>query len=93
VADRVYQRAVELLEADIGDELVALEPRAGLCFGFNPVATSVWQHLDAPRSFDEIKARLLAEYEVNEQQCTAELEVLLSHLLEKGLISCELVGN
>lgn len=85
---KVYSRATELLEAEVGDELVALEPHAGVCFGFNSVATSVWQQLESPQNFDQIKAGLLAEYDVNEQQCAAELEELLASLIDKGLITC-----
>jgi hypothetical protein len=85
---KVYERATELLEAEVGDELVALEPEAGLCFGFNGVATNVWRQLSAPQSFDQIRSRLLAEYEVEEGQCTAELTELLDQMVEKGLVRC-----
>ena len=82
-----YRRAVELLEADINDELVALDPQQGDCFGFNSVATSVWKQLEVPRSVDELKAHLLTEYDVSEETCDAELRELLDDLETKGLIS------
>ena len=41
MSDTRYQRATELLEAELGDELVALDQAQGQCFGFNGVATSV----------------------------------------------------
>ena len=50
MGDVTYQRATELLEADLGDELVALDQAQGQCFGFNGVATSVWRLLASPRS-------------------------------------------
>lgn len=86
---RIYRRATELLEAEVGDELVALDPDAGLCFGFNGVATTVWGLLETPKSFEAIRAHLLDSYEVDEGRCTAELEELLAQLEEKGLVSCE----
>lgn len=49
-----YHRTEELLEAEIGDELVALNVTAGTCFGFNSFATFVWQLLERDRSFDEL---------------------------------------
>ncbi len=76
------------MEAEVGDELVALEPEAGLCFGFNGVAANVWNQLSAPQSFDQIRSRLLAEYDVDEGQCTTELEELLDQFVEKGLVRC-----
>jgi hypothetical protein len=84
---QMYRRAAELLEADINDELVALEPTQGFCFGFNSVAKDVWRKLEQPRTFDELRGELLAEYEVTDEQCTLELRMLLDDLIAKGLIA------
>jgi hypothetical protein len=77
---------VELLEADLGDELVALEPNAGECFGFNSIATSVWRELEQPRSFEQLRNALLDQYEVEPRQCAAELRQLLDDLTARGLV-------
>ena len=82
----VYQRAIQLLEADLGDELMALDAEAGNCFGFNSVATGVWRHLMVPKSFDELEEALLAQYDVDRGQCRSELRELLDDLVEKGLV-------
>lgn len=83
----VYRRAVDLMQAELGDELVALDPHAGECFGFNSVAASVWRHLDQPRSFEDLRDALLDEYEVEAERCTSELRELLGDLLSKGLVA------
>jgi hypothetical protein len=82
----VYERATQLLEADLGDELMALDAEGGHCFGFNSVATGVWRRLGSPKSFDELHQELLAEYDVDSEQCRTELGELLEDLLEKGLV-------
>jgi hypothetical protein len=86
VANETYRRAVELLEADINDELVALEPSKGACFGFNSVAKDVWRKLERPRTFEELRNELLSEYEVSEDQCTEELRGLLEDMSRANLI-------
>jgi hypothetical protein len=86
VHNKKYRRAVELLEADINDELVALEPAKGACFGFNSVANDVWRKLAQPRSFDELRSDLLSEYDVDEDQCTEELSALLDDMTRAKLI-------
>jgi hypothetical protein len=86
VPEQMYKRAVDLMEAELGDELVALEPDAGNCFGFNSVATSVWRNLAQPKSFDELRDALLEEYDVEPEQCARELQELLQDLSEKGLV-------
>jgi len=82
----VYKRAVDLMEAELGDELVALDPNAGDCFGFNGVATSVWRQLQEPKTFDELRDSLLQEYDVDQQRCARELQELLDDLSARGLI-------
>lgn len=82
----MFRRSVELLEADINDELVALEPGQGACFGFNATAKDVWRKLEQPRSFEELRDGLLREYEVSEEQCAQELRDLLDQLTEAKLI-------
>jgi DNA-directed RNA polymerase delta subunit len=86
VRNATYRRAIELLEADLNDELVALEPNKGACFGFNPVAKDIWRKLERPRSFDDLRREILAEYDVSSEQCTRELRQLLDDMVVKGLI-------
>jgi hypothetical protein len=75
------------MEAELGDELVALDPNAGECFGFNRVATSVWRELSEPRSFGQLRDALIEEYEVDSEQCARDLVELLKDLSEKGLVT------
>lgn len=84
--DISYRRATELMEANLGDELVALDPSKGNCFGFNGVATSVWRRLAEPTTFDQLRDALLDEYDVTRDECTPELHALLEDLVAKGLV-------
>ena len=86
MTSQVYRRSAELLEAEVGDELVGLNPEAGLCFGFNDVATAVWRSLEEPKSFSELRDNLLEQYDVGLEECTNELRELLEDLAAKGLI-------
>lgn len=82
-----YQRAVNLMEAELGDEIVALDVAGGTCFGFNGVASFVWRALAEPRSFEMLREELMGEYEVGLAQCEKELAELLRDLTTKGLIT------
>jgi hypothetical protein len=82
----MYERATRLLEAELGDELMTLDVDAGKCFGFNPVAASVWRRLDEPADFEQLRTALLEEYEVTPEQCTAELRDLMQVLVDHGLV-------
>ena len=84
-----YRRKSEVLETEIGDELVTLDVVGGDCFGFNSVAKTVWQCLAGPRSFDQLRDALLAEYDVESERCTMELRELLDDLASRGLIEIQ----
>lgn len=86
---KIYRRSIDLLEAEVGDDLVALDAEGGNCFGFNAVAANVWKQLETPKSFDAIKQYLLQAYDVEEGQCAAELEELMHQLVAKGLVDCQ----
>ena len=82
----VYARARALMEAELGDDLVALDPEGGECFGFNSVAASVWKQLAEPKTFEEMRDALVAEFEIDAATCETELRELLDDLTAKGLI-------
>lgn len=85
-ASVIYERARNLLEGRIGDELVALDHQMGKCFGFDAVAARVWDLLDRPSTFRQMHAALIAEYDVDPTQCTYELLELLDEMQQLGLI-------
>lgn len=86
VGQILYSRAADLLEADVGDELVALDPAQGSCFGFNAVAATVWRELAEPKSFEQLTESLRHQYEVDERQCAEELKELLDDMTDRRLI-------
>jgi hypothetical protein len=88
----MYERAIQLLEAELGDEILTLDPEAGQCFGFNSVAASVWRRLAQPAAFDDLRRALLDEYEVSWDQCTEELGELMQVLVDRGLVREESSG-
>ena len=85
--ERIVSRAAELMEAELGDEMVALDVEQGLCFGLNAPATSVWRLLDQSRTVGELKSALGDEYDVSEEQLDQDLATLLEDMVARRLIS------
>jgi hypothetical protein len=83
----IYERARTLMEAELGDELVGLEPDGGVCFGFNSVAKRVWQLLSEPRSSEQLALALLKEFDVTPIECTDGLNEVLIDLTDLKLIT------
>ena len=82
----VVSRAAELMEAELGDEMVALDVEQGLCFGLNAPATSVWRLLEQPRTVGELKNGL-SEYDVSAEELSHDLRDLLRDMVARRLIS------
>lgn len=83
----IYKRSADLMEADLGEEIVALHLDQGTCFGFNEVAAWIWRRLEQPASFDQLRDELLDLYDVSSDQCTQELRTVLDDLVEKKLVA------
>lgn len=86
MSEPMFRRAIALMEAEIGDEIVALDRRAGHCFGFNPVASDVWRMLAEPMTATGLCRELTAAYEVEAEQCRSEVEQLLAQMIDLGLV-------
>jgi len=82
----VYERAKDLMEAELGDEMVALDPVGGECFGFNDVAATIWRLLERPRTLSDLMRALISQYDVHPTQCEADVREWLEVLMERGLI-------
>ena len=85
--ERVVSRAAKLMEAELGDEMVALDVQQGLCLGLNAPATSVWRLLERPTSVGELEKLLLAEYDVASDELARDLQELLRDMASRGLVS------
>jgi hypothetical protein len=77
----------DLLAAVVDGELVGMSVERGTCYGFNPVATRVWELIEQPARVDTLCSQLVEEYEVAPETCRAEVGALLDTLSEAGLLT------
>ncbi len=76
----------EQISADLGEEAVILHLKSGVYYGLNEVGEKIWTLIQEPKTFPEIKAALLAEYDVEPEQCEQDLKALLQDLVKQELI-------
>lgn len=81
----VYVRTATPLAAEVDGELVMLDPATSRYFGLADTGMRIWQLLEEPRSVDDLVATLVAEYEVEPEQCTDEVMAFLDQLEQAGL--------
>ncbi|WP_315786742.1 lasso peptide biosynthesis PqqD family chaperone [Fischerella sp. JS2] len=81
--------SVEQISSDLGGEAVILNIKSGTYHGLNEVGTLIWNLIQTPKTVEDIKAAILAEYEVEAEQCDRDLVNLLEDLLAAELINIQ----
>ncbi|NES73565.1 MAG: PqqD family protein [Okeania sp. SIO2D1] len=76
----------EQVSSEVGGDTVILHMQSGVYYGLDEVGNTVWNLLQEPKTVEEVRDTLLAEYEVESQQCHDELVALLQDLAAQGLI-------
>ena len=87
----ISTRSIVLASSDnasteIAGEAVILNLQSGLYYGLNAVGARAWALLQQPRTVADIRDELLSEYDVEPEQCEADLIDLLAALSAEGLV-------
>lgn len=77
------------LTADFDGDSVVLDLRDGMYYELNAVATSVWKLIQNPVAVKTILNAILEEYDVSDDQCNADLIILLEDMARRGLIELQ----
>jgi Coenzyme PQQ synthesis protein D (PqqD) len=70
----------------LGDETAILHLGSGVYYSLNPVGTRVWALLQEPVVVQQLRDRLLAEFDVPQDRLEGDLSQLLDGLAAAGLI-------
>jgi len=74
------------VSSDLAGEAVILDLKSGVYYGLNSVGASIWNLIQEPRTINEVRNAILAQYEVESEQCDRDLLALLQKLEAEGLI-------
>ena len=86
-SDTLVVRNDGLMEAEVANEIVALNVEKGTCYGLNSVGSRIWKLIAVPIRIGDICAKLLAEYKVEPSDCERQVVELLEELRAEGLIA------
>ncbi|MCC7551749.1 MAG: PqqD family protein [Methanobacterium sp.] len=73
----------------VEDEMVLLGMKDEIYYGLNPVGAFIWEEIKEPKTINEVRDAILAEYDVEKDECEQDLLGLLQELAGKGLIDVE----
>lgn len=71
---------------DIDGEVAMMDIEKGKYYGFNDVASRIWQLIEKPIAVKHIIDNLLSEYEIGEEVCETTVIDFLSTLYSEDLI-------
>ena len=81
-----YCRNDQIIDGELDNNQVMMHLDKGKYFGLNPVAKRIWDIIEEPKSFDEIRDILLAEFNVSIEQCTSEVKSFLEKAIGFDII-------
>jgi hypothetical protein len=89
----IVRRREGLLEAEVDGEMVGLHVDKGTCYGFNGTATRIWGLIEEPRRLGHLRDTLVAEFDVEPEECERQLLDLLRELEADGLVELQPVSG
>jgi hypothetical protein len=76
----------EVVWTKLGDEVAILNSATGTYFGLDAVGSRIWCLMADGLAIDEVVARLLSEYEVDEERIRKDLTDLIAELQQRSLV-------
>lgn len=90
--DVIARQDGDLVTTRLDGELIGMSVEQGACYGFDAVATRVWDLIEAPCSLDVLCERLAAEFEVDAAVCRADVLAFLTEARSEGLVTVVSAG-
>ena len=76
----------EQLSCELDGEAALLNLKSGLYYGLNPVGGRIWTLMREPRTVRQVLDQLLAEYDVDADNCERDVMALIEELANEGLV-------
>jgi hypothetical protein len=86
LAGRLVVAGDNLVFCELEGQNVILNLEDGIYYGLDPVGSFIWNLIQNPRDFNEIRDLILEEYDVDNERCIQDLLELLNDLAAKGLV-------
>ena len=85
--NRIWTLKPGVIETDLGDELVLLDPKTQGMFSLNNTGRVVWQGLKNTETLETIALSLEKTFTVTLEQASLDAQALIDELEKAGLIS------
>ena len=70
----------------LGDELVVVNLETDVIYTLNPTAAIVWEMVQSGSDIEDVRTRLLTDYDVEKDEIDRELRLALANMRDFGLL-------
>ena len=85
-SDDVLRRSTDLIATELDDETVLMSITAGVYYGLEGPARTIWEKLDSPMTFGQLVDTLTREYRVSRETCSSDLQGFLAQMESEELV-------
>lgn len=83
----LYSQGEEVYGAELEGEICLFNSKSANYFILNSTGSSIWEIIEQPKTFEEIKAILIETYDILNMEYEKDIKVFLSEALSSGLIN------
>ena len=85
LGDKIIQQPGNIV-SDMDGEKVILNIENGKYYNLGEIGGYIWELIDKPISINDLVKKIIAEYEVNAEECERQILSFCSELYSEGLI-------
>lgn len=82
----IVKRSPNHVATDMAGETVVLDMKSGMYYGMGVVAGTIWKLIEEPKSLEEIRAAVVAEYDIDPETCERDVDAFVGALQSAGLV-------
>jgi hypothetical protein len=84
--DAFLSLGTDAVWADLDGEIAILDTAGGLYYGVDAVGARVWEMLQTPMTFGALCTSIMAEFDVDEATCEADMQEFVATLAAERLV-------
>lgn len=83
---KCYVAQTDVVDCDIGGDRALLHLDTNTYFTMNGTASALWLTLTEPRTLDDLVHVVMEKFDVSDDQCRPDIQVLLTQMVEAKVI-------
>ena len=80
-------RSSDVMASPVDNELVMMDMERGAYYSLDRVGADIWNRLAAPLAVVDLCAQLMAQYDVDQATCEADVLAVLNEMAGNGLLA------